>query len=147
MEKVMMDEKPSALQALGLQIERETLKAAHFSLKQGKPHLLELFNIDVRPAKNGDSVNPLYMTEQGKDLNKLLRQQLSLSALSSSETLVRTLQVKLKKEKDINDVLAFQAEPLLPYPIDEAYLDWIKIAVQDEGSLLTIFAAKRDHIA
>ena len=37
-------------------------------------------------------------------------------------------------------------EPLLPYPADHAVLDYIKVGSTDEGTLLTVLAAKKDLI-
>lgn len=142
----MMDEKPDAIQTTGVQIEGGILKAVSLSLKKGIPVLDKIDRIDLEVGTHIEDVNPLYMLDSGKDLIKELKQRLCISALSSSETLIRSLQVKLKKDKDINDVVVFQTEPLLPYPVDEAIVDWTKVAVSDEGSTLTVFAAKKEKI-
>src|SRR5262249_1526138 len=61
-------------------------------------------------------------------------------------TLVRQLEIKLKKDKDIDEVLAFQAEPLLPFPIENAIIDKIPIDHTQDGTIITILAARKDHL-
>lgn len=142
----MNDNKPVALQSVGLQFEDHVLKAAHLTYLQGEAVLTRLYAIDYPAPAGHDAVKPLDMTEQGKELLELLRDHLPTTAISSSQTLVRRLEVQLKKDKDIDAVINFQAEPLLPYPIDDAVVDWSRVTTTEEGSLLTVFAAKKEHL-
>jgi len=138
----MSSERPKSLNTVGLQIEGAFLKAAHLEQKKGKVHLLELYSIDV----SGENTLPLQLTDRGKKLASDLRSHLSISAICSSETLVRPLFVQLKKDKDIDAVIEFQAEPIIPYPTNEAAIDWLKVAQEDNGSHLSVYAVKKDHV-
>lgn len=140
-----MLDKPDATHTLGLETEGNLLKGAQLSLFKGKPKLERVFEISLMsPAEN---VNPLYIAEIGKPLSDLVKNNLTVTTLPANEVLVRQLEVKLKKEKDVDAVLLFQAEPLLPYPIENAVVDRIKLAQTNEGTLLTILAARKDHLA
>ena len=137
-----MLEKPDASTTLGLELEGNILKGAQFSYVKNKPLFEKLFEIPI----DFDHVNPLYTNEQGQDLQKSLQKALVITALNTPEVLIRQLEIKLKKDKDIDEVLPFQTEPLLPYPIDNAVLDYAKTASTEDGTLLTVLAARKDHI-
>lgn len=142
-----MFDKPNALQTLGLQLENTTLKGVQLSLKRGQPALDHVFEIEVViPSATDDSVNPLYIDANNQQLQDKVQQSLLITTLHSDEVLIRTLELKLKKERDINAVLAFQAEPLLPYPIENAVIDKILLSHSKEGTQLTLLAARKDHI-
>ncbi|MCB1136750.1 MAG: hypothetical protein KDK78_10815, partial [Chlamydiia bacterium] len=66
------------------------------------------------------------------------------SSLPSQASLVRPLHLALTKEKDIRAVLQFEAEPLIPFPIEEAAIGHSIVKIGDEGSHLTILAARKD---
>ncbi len=137
-----MLEKPSASTSLGLELEGTVLKGVQLSYVKGKPRCDKVFEIPI----DFDHVNPLYISEQGKELQQSLQKALTVTILNPREVLIRQLEIKLKKDKDIAGVLLFQTEPLLPYPSDNALLDYIKIDTTDEGTLLTVLAARKDHI-
>lgn len=67
--------------------------------------------------------------------------------LEAGDCLVRPLHVPVKKDSDVNDALAFQAEPLLPFPLEEAILDWIKIEQDNKGTQATFTAVKKETVA
>ena len=79
-------------------------------------------------------------------LSKIPTNVLTIAALPSSEVLIRSLDVKLQKQKEIDEVLTFQIEPLLPYPIENAVVDRLFFASHVNGTTLTIFAAKKEHL-
>ncbi|MBS4165493.1 Uncharacterized protein NEOC65_000553 [Neochlamydia sp. AcF65] len=137
-----MLDKPEASITLGLELEKTFLRGIQLTYNKGKPHFSKLFEI----IEELDNVNPLYIYEEHPDLQKSLQRDLVITALDTPEVLLRHLEIKLKKEKDIEQVLAFQAEPLLPYSSDQAVLDYLKIGHSEEGSLLTVLAARKDYI-
>jgi type IV pilus assembly protein PilM len=144
-----MSEKPNALSALGLEMSLAVLRGASLSFQKGNPILNKLLEFPlVRCESAGENVKPLYIPE-GDALSKLTKLNgLIVTALDTNEVLIRPLEVKLFKEVDINSVLSFQAEPLLPYPIDTAIVDKIKIKQnKDEGTSLSLLAVKKDHVA
>lgn len=125
----MLFDKPQALQSVGLERNGDTFFGVQLSAARGMPVLDQVYEGLTR----GDEM-------------KGVTDQLIVTSLSSEEVLVRPLQMQLKKEKDIDDVLDFQAEPLLPYPLEQAILDRMVVAKERETTRLTLFAVRKDHL-
>ncbi len=68
------------------------------------------------------------------------------TGLEGKEVLVRFLNLPLTKEKDIEAALAFQAEPLLPYPADQALLAYQILTKHSETTDLTLLAVRKESI-
>ncbi len=68
------------------------------------------------------------------------------TGLQGKEVLVRFLSLPLTKEKDIQEAMIFQAEPLLPYAIDQAFLTYQIISKNKENTDLTLLAARKENI-
>jgi type IV pilus assembly protein PilM len=128
-----MPEKPDSLHTIGLEIEGPILKGARLSLIKDKPIINELFE-----QAHSDIVNQLYIENADHAL--------LITAVNPNDVLVRPLEIKLKKEKDIDSTLSFQAEPLLPYPLENGVLDRVIVGPVNEGTLLTLFAVRKDHL-
>lgn len=140
-----MPYKPVDEKSIGLYREKEVLQGAFVVAEKGKLSIKRLFEIPLTETAAED-VKPLYIDPDEKELNLLTDKYLTVSGLSGAEVLVRRLRLKLTKEKDIDEVFAFQAEPLLPYPIDQAIVDkWI-VDIQEGTSQLTLLAAKKEYI-
>lgn len=69
-----------------------------------------------------------------------------VSALSTREMLMRPCEIALLKPKDIFAALNFHAEPLLPYPIENAVVQAQIVAKQESSSLLNLFSVRKDHL-
>lgn len=117
--------------AIGLEKTPTTIRKAVVSSTQGKLKLEELTEIKL---ENWDLVS----LSKGSPF--------IATGLDSSDILTRSLTLPLKKEKDIDDALSFQAEPLLPYPVDQAILTWVKTELNDEGTGVLFFAARKDKL-
>lgn len=148
-----MQNKPNALHTLGLELQGNMLVGAKLCLKKGQPSLEKIFQIplDLSPqvvttSSLSPHVNPLYKDETSQLLLSAIKGDLIATALSADEVLVRTLRLKLKKINDIDAVLAFQAEPLLPYPVDDALLDRMILSHGPEGSVVTLMATRKDYV-
>lgn len=70
-----------------------------------------------------------------------------VTALPTRKVLLRPLHVQLSKASEIDKVLAFQAEPLLPYPIEEAVLDRYILGSGPDGADLCIAAVREDDLS
>lgn len=142
-----MPDKPTATHSLGLELSPPRLFGIQLSQHKGKPKIEKVFDIALDQAPSqGDNVNPLYMTEQGKELKEALAKDLVVTVLHTNEVLVRPLEMKITKDKDIDQVLAFQAEPILPFPVENGVVDRIKISQSKEGVQLTLLAARKDYL-
>lgn len=139
-----MFDKPTSSHVIGLELDGPFLYAAQLSLQKGKPKIDQIFEIPLEQQPS--DVNPLYMSERGRQLQEATEHCLVVTTLDSDKVLIRPLEVKLKKEQDISAVLAFQAEPLLPYSIENALLDRIRIETLPDGTQLNVLAARKDHV-
>lgn len=142
-----MFDKPQATSVVGIEVDAFLLKGVALDLIRKKPHVKALFDLQLVPQSDESGVvKPLYTSEQKEQFTSLSDKYLFVTSMSMPYLLVRSLEMKLKKEKDIDAVLAFQTEPLLPYPIEEAVLDRLIIS-QDMGtSRLSILAVRKDHL-
>lgn len=129
---------------LGLELTENTIKAALVTSHRGKPKIETLLPIPVRSGEQTELAAP--RVEDGKFLT-LADKSLVVSAVQANITLVRQLEIKLQKEADIDAVLAFQAEPLLPYPVENGIIDRIVVEKTSDGTLLTLFIVRKDHLA
>jgi type IV pilus assembly protein PilM len=142
-----MQDKPTAMQILGLELSHGVLRGAVLMQRRGKAFLERVFELPLEKATGMHGPSPqLVQNSEGSLLAEASRKALIATSLPGQEILVRQLEVKLKKKADIQAVLAFQAEPLVPYPIENAILDRIKLKDTQEGSLLSVFAVKKDHV-
>ncbi len=143
-----MFDKPQASQVLGLEMDAFSLKGVALGLMRGKPKLETAFDFPIdRPQSLGAEVKPLYTEAQQRQLDSLLQNHLIVTSINSQDVLVRTLEIKVNKAKDIDAVLAFQAEPLLPYPTDNALLDKILLSKEGADTKLSLFSVRKDYLA
>jgi len=143
-----MSDKPNALHTLGLDLNSQKLRGAQLCLRKGKPFLEHVFEIELETADPSTQLTPslLEKSPEGQALLSCMKRDLIVTCLNASEILIRQLEVKLKKEADIDAVLAFQSEPILPYPVENAIVDRVKLSETPEGSLLAVYAARKDHV-
>jgi len=79
------------------------------------------------------------------DVKRFYRKQpLLTTGLDGYEVLLRNLYLPLTKEKDIQEAFIFQAEPLLPYPIDQAILTKQTLNQSSEGTSLVVISVKKE---
>lgn len=148
-----MIDKPDSSHTLGLELEATELRIAEISLFKGKPKLETLLKAQIENGPDSfHDVKPLYIAKKEGDihfdqtLKRLLHQNLSVTCLNHQQLITRSLEIKLKKEKDINAVLPFQVESIIPFPYETSIVDKIKIERTADGTELTVFAAKKDHV-
>ncbi len=134
--------KPSDDKCLGISYSGEELKAARIRLSKGTVVIEELLEANV-PLKPSD-VNPLYIDPELKRIQQLSSEILSASSLGGNDYLLRRLKLKLTKQKEIDAAFLFQAEPLLPYPAEDAVVDkWTFNKQEGETALAFISAQKK----
>lgn len=69
-----------------------------------------------------------------------------ITGLAGKEVLVRALHLPLVKEKDIQEALSFQAEPLLPYPVEQAFLGYQTLSKTNDGTEITLVATRKETV-
>lgn len=113
----------------GIDITSSSIKIA---LLRKKRKGWEIFRLEEIPH-----VNPL---------DNIPKEAVLATAISNSQVLVRRLELPLKNQKDIDAALPFQAEPLLPFPVEKSILQSVIIESTKEGSTLSLHAIKKDHM-
>ena len=141
-----MIEKPDAFHVVGIEFNSHGIKIAKLSMRRGQPCLEYCDEIACELHAYAQSEHLLKRAVHSETLKSVLTRSLIVTSLNTNEVLVRPLEVKLKKDADIDEVLAFQAEPLLPYPVEQALVDRIRLSETPEGTLLTLFAVRKDHL-
>lgn len=131
---------------LGLYVEDSILKVAAVLFEKKQVQVSELFDIPLTPQDQEGDVKQLYSEPAPKKLNQFTNSYLSISGIAASDLLVRRLRIKLTKDKDIDEAFPFQAEPLLPYPLESAVLDKMITEKQEGMTLLTFFSVKKDAV-
>lgn len=143
----MLIDRPDSLHTLGLDFSNQRIRAVHLTLRKGKPAVDKLFDLPVASHTADPAQPPHYILEHDEPaFRDAVNKNLTVTALSGGEVLVRQLEVKLKKIADIDAVLAFQAEPVLPYPIENAFIDRVVLGETPEGRNLALLAVRRDHL-
>lgn len=137
-----MTYKPSDDNTIGVDLDAEELYAAFLNYEKGKIKLVRLSHFTINEEDYND-VNPLYIEKPDQTFAK---EYLAVSGLDANQVLVRRMRLKLTRDKDIEETFAFQAEPLLPYPIENSILEKIIIEKQDGATLLTLLAARKDYL-
>ncbi len=135
-----MVDRPKAKLGLGLELEGQELKVVQLTYFKGRPTLSDIMSI------KSDGVKLFYIKNQKKHLQALSSKSLVVTGLHASEVLTRSLTIHLTKEKDIDQVLDFQAEPLLPYPLEEAIVDRTILSKGEDSTQLTITATRKEQI-
>lgn len=129
-----MTYKPSDEKCLGVYVEDSLIKAVAISRSKGSVIIDQM--IEVKPLDNPGSLDAI---------KQLADTRLAISGLSGDELLLRRLKLKIVKQKEIDEVFHFQAEPLLPYPIENAVLDkWTTEVLEDQSSIAFLSAKKTD---
>lgn len=121
----------SSVTSIGLESTIAGIKAAQVSASFKGPILKQLLTLNL-PM---DNVKLLYM-----------HHPFLTTGLEGLDVLVRPLNLPLTKEKDIAAALAFQAEPLLPYPADQAILTYQILGKNQETTDLTLLSARKESL-
>jgi type IV pilus assembly protein PilM len=132
--------------SLGLYKTSRAVQLAKISYNKNKYTVDQLLEIpSSEKDREADSINALYLPD-GTALTSLVDEVCSATALSTAEVLVRPLEIALTKDRDLEAVFHFQAEPLLPYPLEEAVINKVKLRRLEESTLLTLFAVRKTRL-
>jgi len=142
----MITDRPTASHSVGLDIDGKEIRAVEIRSGKGKPSIVKVLTIpaELEPPNH---VKPLYTGKKEKQLHSILNKSLIVTGIDASDILVRNLTVQLTKEKEIDQVLEFQSEPLLPFSIEDAVIDRMLSGKGLEHTDLTICAVKNDSMS
>lgn len=69
------------------------------------------------------------------------------SSINGKMVIVRHLQLQKTSPDEIKDVVRYEAEKYVPFPLDEAVLDWQTVGTTPQGDLeVLLVAAKREQV-
>lgn len=148
-----MIDKPNASNTLGLELGFSSIRGAELSYNKGTPTLVQIFDmpVDIDHNETSERASPLDLSSEGRNLYNLVEKNLLVTGLTTNEVLIRPLEVKLTKLKDVDAVLSFQAEPILPYSPEDAIIDRIVLGKDQEATHLTLITSKietlENHLA
>lgn len=117
--------------SIGLERTPTGIKSAWITTNGTPPPLNRLFTF----KPDSDHVKQLY-----------IHHPLITTGLGAKEILIRPLRLPLVKDKDIDEALIFQAEPLLPYPTDQAFLAYQVISKTADSTDLTLLATQKEAV-
>lgn len=123
--------------AVGLEVSSNTIRGAAVILSRGKPKVEKIFET---PRSQGEDLLLAH-----KDLLSNEKYLLS-TGMKGNEVLVRSLNLPLTKESDIETAVEFQMEPLLPYPLENALLSSSRLAQHAQSTDLTVLSIRKDHL-
>jgi type IV pilus assembly protein PilM len=113
----------------GLEKSLSYIKIASLSCSKGQINLTALTQIPIESWSSTENSSSVLTT-----------------GLESRDVIIRSLSLPLKKDKDIDAALPFQAENLIPYSIDQAVLSWNRIEKKDDSSEINFFSVKKDRL-
>lgn len=147
-----MFSRPTATFPLGLEQDGKLLRGALLTHGKGQAVIERLFTapLEIVEPVEACTLAPLLTLHPPLPRDRQ-RRALHITAIPTEQILIRPLELKLKKAKDIDAVLAFQAEPLIPYPVENAIIDrWILGTVEDTTTISVVSVRKdylQEHIA
>jgi type IV pilus assembly protein PilM len=139
-QKATFDGKLLQKNHLGCLYDRDRLFFSHLHISPSK------IAIDCLSCQEvTEHVNPLDILKK-KVGAKNIGSACMTTSFPSGQTLVRPLELKSFATEELDAVLKFQLEPLLPYPIDEAISDALHLEKGTESELFTVFSAKKEDL-
>ena len=76
----------------------------------------------------------------------LLDKEEVISSVGTHHVLIRQLELPRMSDKELAASLNFQAEPLLPYPLESCLLQHVVNSKGSLGTEVTLFAVKKEHL-
>lgn len=88
------------------------------------------------------------MAAEIKSLLKMLKKKTNyiITSVPSNELLIRNIEMPKMKDKEINESLKWEADEQLPYPVENAAIDYLKIGEDEESVEYLISAVKRNIV-
>lgn len=129
-----------------LEVTQAAVRAVVVGVDRGMPVLRRATEVPLELAggREGEG-SPLYRACQ-RALGTL-GDEVVVSAVEATDVLVRQLHLDVTRERDIDQTLGFQIEPLLPFPIEEAVLDHVVLSRDREGMQLAVLTVPKERLA
>lgn len=137
---------------LGIDIGQSTIKAVSLNKVDGKGLILESLGEIKLPRTDWQKGDKKALEEVATAIKNLLadlkiKAKQVVACMSEDEVVSRLVRLPPLKESEIRDVLTFEAETFVPYPLNEVSIDYEIIEKDDAGRLtLFVIAAKNELI-
>jgi len=136
--------KDTATHTLGLDISKTSVKAALISWEKDSPQIQRLSEEIISSSDEASFEQALYEACHKAIGN--LGEALLVTSTSIENLIVRSVSLKLQREKDVDAVLRFQVEPQLPYPLEEAILDKVIIEQKKGAHSVLVLSLHSDSL-
>lgn len=138
---------------LGVDIGIDTIKVVSVS-KSGEEFILDVIGETKTPNNEwqksngkGKSFEDMVTALKGLLADLKIRPDQAVACLPEDEIVSRVVQLPPLKESEIRDVLRYEAETFVPYPLDQVSIDY-EVIEKDDAERLTVFviAARNELI-
>jgi type IV pilus assembly protein PilM len=128
-----------------IEISSSSVRAVVLEVDRAQPVLLRSSEIAIDPPGSREKEGcPLYRACQ-KALGQL-RDEVVVSTVDATDLLVRRLRLEVTKDREIEQALAFQVEPLLPFPLEEAVLAHAVVSRDREGADVVVLTVPKERL-
>jgi type IV pilus assembly protein PilM len=144
-----VDNKITAEETLALDIGEHSIKCAKLSLFKGQPQVDVLQELSIEKDQLPEDL-PEELRKSCPALQNI-GNALLITAVPSSDLLVRPVTLKISNSSDIDAILKYQLEPLLPFSLEESIIEKSIISQNKTSTQLSAYAlpksALKAHLA
>jgi len=139
----------SARRPLGIDIGASAIKAVKVRRSGHTAKIVKTYLAEI-PRERAERPSPELIAESLKKflVEQKIRADRFVSSFALSSAIVRNAVVPLQGHHKIRQVIKFQAEPHIPFPIEEVVIDFLETAAaEDNKTSVIIIGAKKELIA
>ncbi len=140
-----MEIQPIGERAVGIELTSTSIKVAVVVVERGSVKVERLIEVDVE--KGGDEGGGIPLLDACRIALAGLESEILVSSLPPGDVWVRQLRLSLKRDKEIDAVLDFQVEALLPFPLEEVLFDRVVLSRDAEGANLVVLTVRKERLS
>ena len=135
-----MRELTVAKKSIGIDVGSHSVKAVVAS-KKGESLVVK--NVVEVPIPRSGPAGPEQVAEAVEELGRRLKigSELVVSSISTQQTTVRSLEIPFSEEEKARQILKFQTEPYLAFPIEEVLIDFYNTGTAPAGRMKPLLTA------
>lgn len=133
-----------------IDIGAHSIKIARFSSKKND---LKLTDIDLEPlpyqtVKDGRITDPAVVANKMEEIFSTIkfRPKKLITTIPSYNLIIRNMEMPVIPEKEIAEAIKWEAEDYLPFPVENAVIDYNILETSDDMMKVLLIAAKSDII-
>ena len=127
-----------------------SIKVAKIKKKKKELSLLDLAIEKLPPGiiKEGQIQEQIIISNALKEIFKKMkyRPRNIITTIPSNNIITRNIELPIMTEKELSEAIKWEAEGYLPFLLDQAQLDYLKIAEDDENMQILLVAVKKEII-